>query len=128
LARISGLESIVEDDVMQNLLQQLNWAQLLSHGTNSGQPSHHCRKAWRKLLTSVLNLQDEVYGGGLGERLEVTLARLHCSNANREGTAVNSLREFACAVEAQSGKRIRPADANALVSATREIIDMLMSG
>ncbi|MFH1719849.1 MAG: hypothetical protein ABIF19_21055 [Planctomycetota bacterium] len=113
---------------MQNMLQQLNWALLLSCGTKGGSPSHHYRKAWRKLLTTILNVQGEVSGDGLGDKLEMALARLHYSNGDYDGVAVSSLREFACAIEAQSGKRIRPADANMLVSATQEVIDVLMSG
>ncbi len=113
---------------MPNLLQQLNWALLLSRGTKGGSPSHHYRKAWRKLLTAALDVQDEVSGDSLGRKLEMALVRLHYSNGDHDGPAITSLREFACAIEAQSGKRIRPADANALVNATQEIIDVLMSG
>lgn len=112
---------------MENVLERLNWVFLLSHRIHSRRPSHSYRKAWLNLLTISQSLGNEI-SDSLDAKLGKAMQSMRYLDENYNGATINSLREFAEAVTAQSGKQIRPADANTMVSATQEIIDVLMSG
>lgn len=112
---------------MENVLQQLNWVMLLSHRTNSVPCIPRYRKAWRHLLTTISNLQLD-RPANAGTELDAVLEKLYYFRRNYDPADVNSLREFAGAVAAQSGIRIPRTDANILIGATEEIIELLMAG
>jgi len=58
-------------------------------------------------------------------KLEAALGALQDENENNDAAAVNSLEAFINAVEAQRGKKIPEADADALIAAALDIIDLL---
>ena len=71
-----------------------------------------------------LNLQQGIENG-LVAKLEAAMQSLGDINANNDVAAVNTLEAFINAVEAQSGNKIPEADADALIAAAQEIIDIL---
>jgi hypothetical protein len=89
---------------MENILQQLNWVMLLSQRTNSVPSSRRYRTAWRHLLTTISNLQADS-PDNLDTKLGAALEQLYYCRQNHDPAGINSLREFASAVEAQSGNR-----------------------
>jgi parallel beta-helix repeat protein len=61
----------------------------------------------------------------LDAKLDAALNALDDTNENNDGAAINSLNAFINAVQAQSGNKIDPEDANALIAYAQEIIDTL---
>jgi len=81
-----------------------------------------------ELLLDLIDYIDELnlHGGttnSLLAKLEAALEKLEDSN---DATAVNLLEAFINAVEAQSGKKISEADADELIAAAEEIIELLI--
>ena len=67
-----------------------------------------------------------VKSGSVISRLEpLSIEKLEDGNAKNDKAAVNSLEAFINAVEAQRGKKIPEADADDLIAAAQEIIDLL---
>jgi len=62
---------------------------------------------------------------GLEAKLEAALRALEDANEKNDVAAINSLQAFINAIEAQRGKKIPEADADALIAAALEIIDLL---
>jgi len=60
-------------------------------------------------------------------KLDSALKVLEDVNENNDGAAINSLEAFINAVEAQKGKKISEADADALIANVLEIIDLLIA-
>ena len=58
-------------------------------------------------------------------KLNTALQKLEDDNENNDAAAINLLEAFINAVEAQRGKKIPEADADALIEAVQEIIDLL---
>jgi hypothetical protein len=71
-----------------------------------------------------LNLQQGIENG-LVAKLEAGMQSLDDINANNDVAAVNTLEAFINAVEAQRGKEISEPDADALIQAAVNIINML---
>lgn len=114
---------------MANVLQQLNWVMLLSQRTDSLPSSRRYRKAWRRLLSTLSSLRTNSNSPTDSDtELDTALERLYYHCQNRGPADLNSLREFANVVAAQSGDRIPRADANILIGAAQEIIELLMAG
>jgi hypothetical protein len=72
-----------------------------------------------------LNIQQGI-ANGLDAKLSSALQALQDVNQNNDVAAINSLQAFINAVEAQSGNHIPVEDANALISAAQQIIDLLL--
>lgn len=64
----------------------------------------------------------------LTAKLETAKKTLEDGNENNDGAAVNSLEAFINAVNAQRGKKISEEDAEALIEAAQQIIDLLNNG
>ncbi len=81
----------------------------------------------------VAELLEEVGGlelprgieNGLEAKLEAALRALEDENENNDAAAINTLEGFINAVEAQRGKKIPEAEADALIAAAQEIIELL---
>ena len=73
-----------------------------------------------------LNLQQGIENG-LVAKLEAAMQSLDDINANNDVAAVNTLEAFINAVEAQRGNKITNEQADELISAAQEIIDLLLS-
>ena len=73
-----------------------------------------------------VNLQHGIENA-LVAKLEAALQVLEDVNGNNDVAAVNSLDAFINLVEAQKGKKISDMDANALIAAAQEIINLLES-
>ena len=81
----------------------------------------------------IVHLLEEVEGlelpsgisNGLEAKLEAALRALEDANEKNDVAAINSLEAFINAVEAQRGKKIPEADADALIAAALDIIDLL---
>jgi hypothetical protein len=58
-------------------------------------------------------------------KLDTALQKLEDANEKNDVAAINSLQAFINAIEAQRGKKIPEADADALIAAAQEIIDLL---
>jgi flagellar hook protein FlgE len=71
-----------------------------------------------------LKLQKGIENGLLA-KLDTTLQKIADENENNDITAINSLQAFINAVEAQRGKKISEADADVLVAAVQEILELL---
>ena len=84
----------------------------------------------------ILDLADDVMAlnlhkgitNGLEAKLNAALGALEDENENNDAAAVNTLGAFINAVEAQRGKKIPQAEADALIAAAQEIIDLLSDG
>ena len=74
----------------------------------------------------VLNLQQGIENS-LDSKLDAVSKALDDVNKNNDIAAINALQAFINSVEAQRGKKILDADANALIAAAQEIIDLLLS-
>jgi hypothetical protein len=74
-----------------------------------------------------LNLQEGI-DSGLDAKLDAALNALDDVNEHNDRAAISSLEAFIHAVEAQRGKRISDADADALIAAAEEIILLLSEG
>ncbi|MHC4158568.1 MAG: FIMAH domain-containing protein, partial [Planctomycetota bacterium] len=61
-------------------------------------------------------------------KLNAALASLEDENENNDIAAINTLGAFINAVEAQRGKKIPEAEADALIAAAQQIIDLLSDG
>jgi len=61
-------------------------------------------------------------------KLDAALQKLADDNENNDAAAINLLEAFIKTVEAQRGKKISEADANALIEAAQEIIELLSDG
>jgi len=82
-----------------------------------------------ELLEGVGGL--ELPGGienSLMAKLNAALRALEDENENNDAAAVNTLEAFINAVEAQRGKKIPEAEADALIAAAQEIIELLSDG
>jgi hypothetical protein len=82
-------------------------------------------------LGSLVDLVDtiDVSGGTVNSllaKLNSALASLSDDNTRNDGAAVNALQAFINAVEAQRGKKISDADADALVPAAQQIIALIL--
>ena len=75
-----------------------------------------------------LGLEGIGSGRGLLAKLETAIEKLSDETVENDAAAVNSLQAFINSVEAQSGKKISEDDADALITAAQQIIDMLTSG
>ena len=71
-----------------------------------------------------MNLQQGIETG-LVAKLEAALQVLEDVNENNDVGAINSLEAFINLVEAQKGKQISGTDADALIAAAQQIINML---
>ncbi|MHC4159180.1 MAG: FIMAH domain-containing protein, partial [Planctomycetota bacterium] len=84
----------------------------------------------------ILELADDVIALNLHEgitnslmaKLGAALGALEDENENNDAAAINTLEAFINVVEAQRGKKIPEAEADALISAAQEIIDLLSDG
>jgi len=84
----------------------------------------------------VAELLEEVGGlelpsgieNSLMAKLNAALRVLEDENENNDAAAVNTLEAFINAVEAQRGKKIPEAEADALIAAAQEIIELLSDG
>ncbi len=110
---------------MRNVVQRLNrwWWLLLSRRVHGGPLPRVYRKAWRSLLTVSLNLQ-----GTLSESLECKLegalqAMLDIDKSDGI-EAVNYLQDLANTIASQSGNQIPQADANALIAAVQQMMQL----
>jgi len=65
---------------------------------------------------------------GLEAKLDAALGALEDENENNDAAAINTLGAFINAVEAQRGKKIPEAEADALIAAAQEIIELLSGG
>jgi parallel beta-helix repeat protein len=72
----------------------------------------------------TLNLQQGI-GNSLDAKLDTALKALDDINENNDDAAINTMQAFINAVEAQSGNQISTEDADALIAAAQEIIDIL---
>ncbi|MHC4123294.1 MAG: choice-of-anchor Q domain-containing protein [Planctomycetota bacterium] len=72
----------------------------------------------------VLELQPGVENSLL-TKIDTALQKLEDKNQNNDIAAVNLLKAFINAVESQSGKKIPTEDADALITAAQQIIDLL---
>ena len=70
-------------------------------------------------------VQDGGIANSLLAKVDAALKILEDGNANNDGAAAGSLGGFINAVNAQRGKKISEADADALIAAAQRIIDML---
>jgi len=61
-------------------------------------------------------------------KINTALQKLEDDNENNDAAAINSLQAFINAVQAQSGKKISQADADSLIAAAQQIIDLLTNG
>ena len=61
-------------------------------------------------------------------KLDAALQKLEDDNENNDTAAINLLEAFINAIEAQRGKKISDADADALIAAAQEIIELLSNG
>ena len=75
----------------------------------------------------ALNLQKGI-ANSLDAKLYAALQALDDLNENNDVAAINALQAFINAVEAQRGKKISQEDADALIAAAQEIIDLLIAG
>ena len=73
-----------------------------------------------------LNLQSGIENS-LDAKLDAVLKALDDLNTNNDGAAINALEAFINAVEAQRGNKISDADADTLIAAAQQIIDLLMA-
>ena len=71
-----------------------------------------------------LNLQQGI-SNSLDAKLSAAMQALDDINENNDVAAINTLQAFINAVEAQRGNKIPEADADALIAAAQEIIDLL---
>ena len=71
-----------------------------------------------------LSLQKGI-ANSLLAKLDTALEKLEDENDNNDQAAINSLKAFINAVEAQHGKKILEEDADALIAAAEEIIELL---
>ena len=74
-----------------------------------------------------LNLQNGIENS-LDAKLDSALNALDDANENNDVAAINSLGAFINAVEAQSGSKIPVEDADILIAAAQDIIDLLSGG
>ena len=109
--------------------------------------SETLRSEVASLIVETLNLEVEpkdivpdqpLFREGLGldsiDALELAMAisqqygfQLRSDNENNDKAAINSLQAFINAVEAQSGKKISQEDADNLIAAAQQIINILSS-
>ena len=82
----------------------------------------------QRLAESVidLNLQTGIENS-LDTKLDAALKAIEDLNENNDVAAVNSLGAFINAVQAQRGNKIPEADADALIAAAQQIIDLLLA-
>ena len=80
------------------------------------------------LLVDVveLNLNTGIENS-LDAKLDAVLNALNELNDNDDQAAINALQAFINAVEAQSGKQIDEPDANDMIAAAQEIVDLLLA-
>jgi hypothetical protein len=83
-----------------------------------------------ELLLDLTDYLDELslhkgIAGSLQSKLEAALQLLEDGNENNDGAAVNLLEAFINAARAQYGKKIPTADADILITAAQEIIELL---
>jgi hypothetical protein len=82
-----------------------------------------------KLVQDVRNMNlEKGIENSLVAKLEAALQVLDDVNENNDVAAINSLEAFINLVEAQRGKQISDTDADALIVAAQQIIDLLESG
>jgi hypothetical protein len=82
-----------------------------------------------QVITQIENLDiEQGIENNLNSKLESALKVLDDLNENNDVAAINSLEAFINAVEAQRGKKISEEDADALIEAVQQIIDMLTNG
>jgi hypothetical protein len=75
----------------------------------------------------ALNLQQGI-SNSLDAKLDAVKKALDDVNDNNDAAAINALETFINAVEAQRGNKILDEDADALIEAAQEIIDLLRNG
>jgi hypothetical protein len=74
-----------------------------------------------------LNLQNGI-SNSLDAKLDAALQAIDDLNENNDIAAINTLQAFINAVKAQRGNKISSADADILIAAAQEIIDLLLAG
>jgi parallel beta-helix repeat protein len=81
-----------------------------------------------QLIEQVMSLNlSQGTENSLVSKLESAKGPLEDQNPNNDGAAVNSLGAFINAVEAQRGKEVSEQDADSLIAAAQQIIDLLNS-
>ncbi len=108
---------------MKNVLEQLNRWLMLSRIMHGEPPPCNYRKAWRSLLTISLNLRDRL-SEGIECKLEGALQAMLDLDKSDGIAAVNSLQDLANTIASQGGKQIPQADANALIAAVQQLIQL----
>lgn len=106
---------------MENVLQRLNMALLLSHKVHCGPPPNSYRKAWWNLLTTSVKLRDRL-SEVVDVKLSAVLLSMHDLSGNGNLVTINSLQDLAEAVATQSNNQISRADAETMIAAAQEII------
>jgi hypothetical protein len=82
-----------------------------------------------ELVVDVINLNlQKGIANSLDAKLDSAFDSLEDVNENNDVAAVNKLQAFINAVEAQRGKKLTDADADALAGAAQAIIDLLAGG
>ncbi len=79
------------------------------------------------LALDIIDLELQGLGNSLLAKLDTALQKLADDNDKNDVAAINSLQAFINAVEAQSGKKISQEDADTLIAAAQQIIDILSS-
>jgi len=80
------------------------------------------------LAAAVIDLNlDQGIENSLVAKLESAFQKLDDDNPNNDGAAVNKLEAFINQLEAQSGKKIDPGDADNLIAAAEEIVALLLT-
>ncbi len=77
-------------------------------------------------LAEALNLNQGI-NNSLDSKLQNALAALEAANAGQRQDAVNKMQAFINGIEAQRGNKIPEADADSLIAAAQQIIDLLMT-
>jgi len=76
------------------------------------------------LMVKDLNLKQGM-NNSLDSKLQNALAALEAANAGQRQDAVNKMQAFINSVEAQRGKEILEANADALINFAQKVIDLL---
>lgn len=106
---------------MMGIVQQLNRGLLLSRRVHEGPPPYMYRKAWRNLLTISSNLQGTL-SESLQRKLENSLQTMLNLDKRDSHAAAGSLEYLADNVAAQGDEQIPRAQADALLTALRQMM------
>lgn len=109
---------------MSDVFKRLNWALLLSHKIYGGPPPDSCRRAWYKLFTISMKLNDRI-SYIYETKLDESLQAMYDHYENDDTAIVNSLQNMIEIVTSESGSQITKADADVVVAAAQELIRTL---